>query len=402
MKQAVKKKEAVKKPSVSDIKNLMGWSVKATDNLVHSNADKPLEFIPMPSAFENALKIPGIPQGYMSIITGWSNTGKSTIKNCLIASCINNGIIPVIYETENNFDFTYAIDCGVKATPTFGEVEVEKVDKDTGEITIEVENRIIEYTGDFIYFDNKLLAEYYGNNDYSTGKQTKTKRKVPVIEDIAYSINELLDMQDEGKIQQPLCFIWDSVGSISSFKSYTSKSGNNMFDAGALSVAFNTILNNRIPTSRNVSEPYTNTFVCVNKIWNDSMNSMGGIPSIELKGGKSFFYAARLIIHLGGLAKSATKKLSATAKGQSYNYGIISKVKVTKNQLPTPFNITYEGEIACVHNGLCKPEAIEEYKKTYMKDILTRIQTLSEGSGEAAQPIAETDVEFVETEEMID
>ena len=59
----------------------------------------------------------------------------------------------------------------------------------------------------------------------------KTKRKVAVIEDIAYSINEILDMQDEGKIQQPLCFIWDSVGSLPSYKSYTSKTGNNMFDA---------------------------------------------------------------------------------------------------------------------------------------------------------------------------
>ena len=69
-------------------------------------------------------------------------------------------------------------------------------------------------------------------------------------------MNDILDMQDNGDIQQPICFIWDSIGSIPSYKSFTSKSGNNMFDAGALSVAFNTVINNRIPSSRKISSPY--------------------------------------------------------------------------------------------------------------------------------------------------
>lgn len=244
-----------------------------------------------------------------------------------------------------------------------------------------------------------MLAELYGNNDYSTGKQTKSKRKVAVIEDIAFAINTLLDMQDNGEIQQSLCFIWDSVGSIPSFKSYSSKTGNNMFDAGALSTAFNTIINNRIPSSRKIDSQYINTFVCVNKIWNDSMSSMGGVPSIELKGGKSFFYAARLIVHLGGVGKASTKKLSATAKGQIYNYGIISKIKVTKNQLPTPFNITYEGEIACVHNGLCVPDEIDTYKKSYIGEILKRIQDMSDAT-ESIEIIDVKDIEFNESEEV--
>lgn len=304
--------------------------------------------------------------------------------------------MPVIYETENNFDWQYAIDCGVKASPVYDTVEVEKVDPETGEVTIELEERIVDYTGDFIYLDTTLLADLYGNNDYATGKQTKTKRKVAVIEDIAYSINSLLDMQDEGKITRPLCFIWDSVGSLPSLKSHSSKVGNNMFDANILSTAFSTILNNRIPSSRRISEPYTNTFVCVNKIWNDSMNSMGGVPSIELKGGKSFYYSSRLIIHLGGVAKAATKKLSATAKGQAYNYGITSKVKVMKNQLPTPWNITYEGEISCVHCGLWCPDEIEGYKKTHMKDLLAMIEKSSKG---AVSNIKESDIVFTEEEE---
>ena len=389
MKQPIKKKE-FKKPSISSFKEKYGLTMKSDKDLVKSVADKPTDFIPLPEAFSDAIKLPGIPKGYLTIVTGWSNTGKSTIKNCLIASCINNGIIPVIYETENNFDFQYAIDCGMKATPIYGDVEVEDVDEETGEISYHTENRIINYDGEFMYFDNKILAEMYGNRDYSTGKESKTKRKEAVLEDIAYSINDLLDAQDRGEIQQPLCFIWDSIGSIQSFKSLESKSGNNMFDAGAISQSFSNIINNRIPSSKKVSEEYTNTFFCVNKIWNDSMNSMGGVPSIELKGGKTFFYGARLIIHLGGIGKASTKKLDATAKGAKYVYGITTKIRTTKNQLPTPWNVTYEGEMSCVHNGLLNPKVLDEYKKTYMKDILAKLEE------NGASGIDEADVTFNE------
>lgn len=391
MKQPIKKKE-FKRPSIAELKEQLNLSVKDSDDLIHSAAEKPISFITLPEAFADALKLPGIPEGYLTIVTGWSNTGKSTIKNCLIASCINNGILPIIFETETNFDFQYAIDCGMKATPIYGDVEVEDVNVETGEITYHTENRIIDYAGDFIYFDNKILAERYGDIDHSTGARGKTRRKVAVLEDIAYAINEFLDYQDEGRIAQPICFIWDSIGSISSFKSYTSKRNNNMFDANAISEFFNGIINSRIPLSRKVSEKYTNTFFCVNKIWNDSMNSMGGVPSIELKGGKTMFYGARLIIHLGGIGKASTKKLEATAKGEKYQYGIVTKCRVTKNQLPTPWNVTYQGEMACVHNGLISPDKLDEYKKNAMKDILQKLDDLG------AHGAKETDVEFSEEE----
>lgn len=390
MKQPIKKKD-FKKPSISELKAKMELSMKSKTDYANSVADKKMEFIPLPEAFANAVKLPGIPMGYLSIVTGWSNTGKSTIKNCLIASCINNGIIPIIYETENNFDFQYAIDCGMKATPVYGDVEVEHVDYDTGEVTYTTENRIIDYTGDFFYFNSSKLANAYGDNDYSSGKKLKVKRKQAVLEDIAYSINDFLDKQESGEIPYPMCFIWDSIGSIQSYKSLESKSGNNMFDAGAISQAFNNIINNRIPSSKALGSEYTNTFFCVNKIWNDSMNSMGGVPSIELKGGKTFFYGARLILHLGGIGKASIKKLTATAKGETYNYGITTKIRTTKNQLPTPWNITYEGEMSCVHNGLVDPNKLDEYKKSYMKDILSKLE---EGGSE----VDESDIKFGEEE----
>lgn len=392
MKQVIKKK-VFAKPSIASFKEKYGLSTNDGKNMVMSSATKPLEFIPMPEAFVEATKLPGIPMGYLSIITGWSNTGKSSLKNCLIASCINNGILPVIYETENNFDFKYAIDCGMKATPIYGEVDVEYVDEETGEITVKKENRIVDYDGEFLFFDSKKLAAKYGNIDHANGgKETKTFRKQAVLEDIAYSINDILDAQDRGEITQPICFIWDSIGSIISLKSLNSKVGNNQFDAGAISQAFSDIINSRIPSSQKISEPYTNTFFCVNKIWNDAMNSMGGVPSIELKGGKTFFYGARLIMHLGGIGKAATKKLTATSKGETFNYGITTKIRTTKNQLPSPYSITYEGEMSCVQNGLWCPDKLDEYKKTYVKDILARLEEIgAKGSTESDVTFGEED-----------
>lgn len=324
-------------------------------------ADKPMEWIIMPKAFQDALHIPGIPAGYMSGVRGWSDTGKSTIKNCLIAAAQKQGILPIIFETEGNFDFKYAIDCGMEATP------VEGVDEETGEM------KIVDYEGNFILFNNAAICDYCGDMDYSTGTKKSTKRTVAVIEDIAYIINDLIDKQEAGELPMPLLFVWDSVGSIGSWKSYTSKAGNNMFDAGALSVAFNNIINARIPGSRSQNSQYTNTFFVVNKIWLDSMNSVGGAASIENKGGKSFFYAMRLLLHVGGVAKAGTKRLKATYKGNDYQYGVVSKISIAKNQLPTPFNVTYSGTICCVHNGLCGEKELDNYKKTYIPEIMARM-----------------------------
>lgn len=399
VKQAIKKKTFTR-PSIASIKEKMGLTVK-DDNLTVSSANKPMEFITLPEAFVNATKLPGIPKGELSIVYGWSNTGKSTLINCIIASCQSSGILPVIFDTESHFDFKYAVDCGMQATPVYGDVEVEDIDDETGEIKgTHMENRIIDYDGDFMYFDGAILCELYGKNDYSTGKEAKKQRTVPVLEDIAFAINKILDMQDNGEIQQDICFLWDSIGSVMSYKSYISKVGNNMFDAGAMQSAFNMITNNRIPLSKKVSSPYTNTMFCVNKIWLDSMSAPMAAPSIELKGGKSMYFAAHgLIIQLGGVVKASIKRLTATSKGRDYNWGTLTKIKVVKNQLSTPYNLTYEGTMICVHNGLISEEQSDNYKKTYVPIIMSELEKAENGKDVEYDV---NDIKFDETEENED
>jgi hypothetical protein len=391
--QPLKKKEP-KKFNINDLKSKIGFQ-QSKDT---SNADKPMEWLIMPDAYTNALKLPGVPENYVTTVMGHSNVGKSTLVNHALVAAQRKGRIPVIYDTENNFDFTYARDMGFEAEPVWDDVEVENINPETSEITTTTERRVISFEGNFFYFNNAILAERYGKIDYSTGKENAKGRKVAVIEDIAASINEFLTLQDEGDVDAGFLFVWDSVGSISSYKSYKSSTNNAMWDAAAISVAFNTIVNDRIPRSRKVSSKYNNTLLLINKVWLDSMTNPVGPPSLALKGGNSIYYASRLIILLGGQLKASTKKLTAQSKGLTYNYGIQTKIKVTKNQLPNPFTVTYEGEVICTPHGMIGVEKsdIDAYRKEYVGDILKSLQNMDV---KAESTITENDIIYSEEDD---
>ena len=373
MVQPLKKKE-VKKFDIKDFKKNLK---------LPTTADKPMEWFTMPKGFTDALCLPGIPKGYFTGCCGWNSTGKSTLKNCLIASAQRQGVLPILFETESNFDFQYAINCGMDATP------IMSVDEETGE------EKIIDYEGNFILFNNESICEYCGDMDYSTMTRKSTKRKVAVVEDIAYIINDLLDKQETGALPVELLFIWDSVGSVSSWKSYSSKAGNNMFDANSISVAFNTIVNTRIPSSRSQNYPYTNSFFIVNKIWDSSMATMGK-PSVKLKGGVSFEYALRLLIFCGKIVTSGVKKLQATLKGEKYVFGTEAPISIKKNHLPTPYNVTYEGEIICTSHGIIAENELDEYKKKVLPDILSQLKN-NDSSGKLNNATVD-EIEFSEEE----
>ncbi len=405
MAQPLKKTPIKKKATIAELKEKMGLRVKVENREIKnaSNADKPMDWLIMPQAFQDAVKLPGIPQGYVSTLMGWPNTGKSTLINHAIVAAQKQGLIPVIYDTENNFDFKYAIDMGMDAEPVYGEVDTEVIDPETGDATIVTENKIVEYIGNFFYFNNAILRERYGDIDYSTGKKTANKRTRAVLEDMVYSINEFLEMQANGDIEQGFVFLWDSVGTISGLKTYNSKVGNPMFDAGTISAAFQDIMDNSIPASRKVSSPYTNTMLIVNKVWSDNTSNPVGPPSLEMKGGKSIGYRSRLTILLGGQLKAGIKKLTATSKGLNYNWGIQTKVKVMKNQLPSPFNVTYEGEFICTDIGIIgtDKESQDAYKKGRIPVILKKLSEIAESNGRN-ETISAEDIRFEESSEDID
>lgn len=403
VKQAIKKGVMSKKTGLSAFKEKIGLnSSNGIVNTTISNANKPQTWILMPKAYQEATKLPGIPENTVVSVLGHSNVGKSTLINHAIASAQKQGLIPVIIDTENSFSFQYAKNMGFEAEPIYGDVEVEDINSENDEITTHMENQIVHWDGDFIYYNNRLLCERFGDIDYAKGTKIKAKRKIAVVEDVASAINELLDAQDNGDIEQGFLFVWDSVGSIGCYKEYnsgagTGKIGNPMWTAAAISAAFNLIINDRIPGSKKISSKYNNTFLYVNKVWMDSMTNPVGPAIMQTKGGKSMKYATRLEILLGGQLTSGIKRLTASSKGLNYSYGIETKIKILKNHLDAPHNVCYEGKMIASDMGFISPEDLDEYKTKHIGLILKELNKLAEGKFE----VKANEVEFGESEDEI-
>lgn len=395
VKQAIKKGAGVKKSGLAAFKEKKGMIYQHGSSQASNNADKPIEWILMPEAFQEATKLPGIPQGYVTLVMGHSNVGKSTLINHAMVSAQKQGLIPVFFDTENAFSFQYAVQMGLKAEPVYDDVEVEEVNPETGEVTTHMENQIVNWEGDFLYYNSKTLADQYGQWDYSQGKEVSKKRKDAVLEDIAMCISDLMEEQETGGIDQGFLFIWDSIGSIGCYKEYASAKllGNNMWAANAISVAFNKIFNDKIPSSKKTSSKYTNTMILVNKVWMDNQSNPVGPAIMTAKGGKSGTYASRLCLVLGGSLTAGVKRLTATAKGANYSYGIETKIKVTKNHLDAPHNVCYEGKMVACDVGFISPDKLEDYKKNHISQILKQLQEVGGNDKITADDITFGEVE---------
>ena len=158
-KQAVKKGAGIRTSGLAAWKAKNGFTNKeeTSSEIKISNANKPMSWILMPKAFQEATGLGGLPENTVISVLGHSNVGKTTLLNHAIVSAQRQGLIPVIIDTENSFSFKYAQNMGFEATPVYGDVEVDDVDVDTGEITTRIENQIVNWEGDFIYYNNHIL-----------------------------------------------------------------------------------------------------------------------------------------------------------------------------------------------------------------------------------------------------
>lgn len=336
--------------------------------------EKEPSWIILPEAFQKVTKIPGIPCGYVSRVRGKSNTGKSTMKLEVMKAALAQGILPVVFELENNFAWKHAKSIGVSIT--------EEVDPDTGEL-------VYGPGEDWLYYDTAKLYELYGKFDHEHGKWlSKPNRETYVIEDVALCIRDLIRSQKNGEIPFDMVFIIDSIGVGDCYRAAVNNSSNNMWYAGAVSVAFNTIVNDLIPSSRNVSSEYTNTMFFVQKTW--TKTTATGLPSAVSKGGESMDWAVRISIYLGGIESASVRALTATSGGKDYKYGTKTKITIEKNHVE---DITYSGEICCTHHGFWDPDKLDEYKKTYADEIKTKLASTNKVP---ASEIGE--IEYTETE----
>jgi len=321
---------AVRKPTPKKSFSLNDFKKKIGAETVPS---KPLEWIPIDKALQEATGMPGVPKGYVTQFRGYSNTGKSTALMKTIVNAQKMGILPIIIDTENN------IDEGNERLTLMG----------------------FDWDGNYILVKNKFLLENFGDSKV---------RKEASIEDMAKAIFYFLDQQEAGNLEFDLLFAIDSIGILNCNKTIlgleNDGTSNNMWNAAAYERSFLSMLNNVIPNSRRTDSPFINTMTVVQKVWLDNMNSV-----IKNRGGETFYFGARLIYHFGGIITHGTKRIVATSKKRELNYGYECKVNIAKNHVN---GVSLQGKIISTPHGFVYPDNIDEYKKKYILYFRNRFE----------------------------
>ena len=309
---------------------------------------KPQRWIKLSEAFQDIISLPGIPMGHISLLRGHSDTGKTTAMLEAAVAAQKMGVLPVFIITEMKWNWEHAQQMGFEMEPV--------VDTETGEV--------IDYKGFFLYVDRGSLN---------------------TIEDVASFIADLLSEQASGKLPFDLCFFWDSVGSIPCRLSVESNKNNNEWNAGAMSQQFGNFINQKVILSRKENQPYTNTMVCVNKVWVAKPNSPMEQPKMKNKGGDTMFFDSSLVVTFGNISNSGTSKIKATKDGKDVEFAKRTKILVDKNHVT---GVQTKGTVTMTVHGFIADDkkAIDLYKKEHSKDWL--------------QILGSADFDVVEEDEM--
>lgn len=291
---------------------------------------KEQEYIPISNALQEALSIKGIPKGHITLLRGHSDSGKSS---CLFEAAISaqkNNILPVFIITEMKFSWEHLREMGFEMS--------DVADESTGEL--------VGHEGFFLYKDRSTLN---------------------TIEDMATFINDILIEQKNGNLPYDLLFLVDSIGSIPCRMCVDHGKVNNEWNAGAYAQQFGNFINQQIPLSRKSQYSYTNTMICVNKVWVAKPTVPMGQPKLKNKGGDTFFYDSTFVITFGNITNSGTSKLSATKNKKNVEFAKRTKVSCDKNHFT---GVQTKGVVIVTKHGFIKdtPTEIAKYKNMYSSE----------------------------------
>jgi hypothetical protein len=291
---------------------------------------KDQEWIPLSPAFGEVTSVPGIPMGHIVLLRGHSDTGKTTAMIEAAVSAQNNGILPVFIITEMKWNWEHAIQMGL-------DIEVERHPET---------NEVVGYEGNFLYIDRETINS---------------------IEDVAGFILDLLDEQKKGNLPYDLLFLWDSIGSVPCEMSIKSNKNNNEWNAGAMSTQFGNNVNQRITLSRKESSPYTNTLVCVNKVWTLKPASPMGQPKLMNKGGYAMWFDSTFVVTFGNIMSAGTSKIKAIKDGKQVEFAKRCNLQIDKNHIN---GVTTRGRIVMTPHGFITddPNELKKYKNDHAQE----------------------------------
>ena len=324
-------KKSLSEAVSSEIKskfNLDGFKTKK--GLSSKAKFKEQTWIPLSEAYQEVTSVPGIPQGHIVLLRGHSDTGKTTAMIEGAVSAQKRGILPVFIITEMKWSWEHAKMMGLEIN--------EVVDKETGEV--------VDYNGNFIYVDRETINS---------------------IEDVAGFILDLLDEQKKGNLPYDLMFCWDSIGSVPCEMSLKSNKNNNEWNAGAMSTQFGNNVNQRIVMSRKESNPYTNTLVCINKVWTLKAEHPMGQPKLMNKGGYAMWFDSTFVVTFGNVMSAGTSKIKAIKDGKQVEFAKRTNLQIDKNHIN---GVTTRGKIVMTPHGfiLDSDKDLKKYKDDHTEE----------------------------------
>ena len=331
-----RKKKSLSEAVSSEIKanfNLEGF--KSKKGLTSKAKFKEQEWIPLSEAYQEITSVPGIPMGHIVLLRGHSDTGKTTALLEAAVSAQKRKVLPVFIITEMKWNWEHAIQMGLEVD--------EVIDEDTGEI--------LDYTGNFVYVDRETINS---------------------IEDVSGFILDLIDEQKKGNLPYDLLFLWDSIGSVPCEMSIKSNKNNNEWNAGAMSTQFGNSVNQKITLSRKESSPFTNTLVCINKVWTLKAESPMGKPKLMNKGGYAMWFDSTFVVTFGNIMSAGTSKIKAIKDGKQVEFAKRVNIQIDKNHIN---GVTTRGKIVMTPHGFINDndrelKAYKEDRKEEWKQIL--------------------------------
>ena len=323
-----KKSESLTAALSSELRSKFDLTKFKEKKMLNSNVKfKDQKWIPLSPAFHDVTSLPGIPMGHIVLLRGHSDTGKTTAMIEAAVSAQKIGVLPVFIITEMKWNWEHARQMGLQVN--------EIVDESTGEI--------LNYEGNFIYVDREILH---------------------TIEDVAAFVLDLLDEQKKGNLPYDLLFLWDSIGSIPCDLSVRSNKNNNEWNAGAMSTQFGNSVNQRITLSRKESSPYTNTLVCVNKVWTAKAEVPMGQPKLMNKGGFAMWFDATFVVTFGNISNAGTSKIKAIKDGKQVEFAKRTNIQIDKNHIN---GIQSRGKIIMTPHGFINDtdKELKSYKDAH-------------------------------------
>jgi hypothetical protein len=326
-----KKKKTLGEAVSKEIQSNFNLDAFKTKKGLKSNIKfKDQDWIPISSAFQEVTSIPGIPMGHIVLLRGHSDTGKTTALLEAAVSAQKRDIMPVFIITEMKWSWDHAKMMGL---------EVDEVkDPETGEV--------VNYEGNFIYVDRETINS---------------------IEDVAGFILDLIDEQKKGNLPYDLLFLWDSIGSVPCEMSIKSNKNNNEWNAGAMSTQFGNSVNQKITLSRKESSPFTNTLVCINKVWTLKAESPMGQPKLMNKGGYAMWFDSTFVVTFGNVMSAGTSKIKAIKDGKQVEFAKRVNIQIDKNHIN---GVTTRGKIVMTPHGfiLDNDRDLKNYKDARKED----------------------------------